>query len=176
MTKPDASSGTFRLFVAAWPPANVVADLAGLPRTEDPGVRWTPPENWHVTLRFLGPAAVDDVRRRLEAVELPFATARLGPRVRRLGRDGIVVPVAGVDALAATVIAATRDIGRPPDDRPFHGHLTLARLRRSNVRCALVGCSYDASFPIDEVVLARSTLTPSGARYDAVARWPTRLS
>ena len=42
-----------------WPPPEVVARLAALARPTVEGVRWTTPEQWHVTLRFLG--WVDDV-------------------------------------------------------------------------------------------------------------------
>lgn len=167
------TSGTYRLFLAAWPPADIVAQLEQLPRPDEPGVRWTPPQNWHVTLRFIGPAIIDEVRRRLDGVELPAATAQLGPEVRRLGRDGVVVPVTGVDALARAVTEVTRAVGRPPEDRPFRGHLTIARVRRGDDRCSLVGHRFGASFSVDEVVLARSTLSSTGAHYDAVTRWPT---
>ena len=45
-----------RLFVAVWPPEEVVAELTALPRKDGRGVRFVAPENWHVTLRFLGQA------------------------------------------------------------------------------------------------------------------------
>ena len=100
-----------------------------LPRPDQPGVRWVPPANWHVTLRFLGEAEATDVHARLAGVTLPAATAMFGPAVRRLGRSALVVPVAGLERLAAAVTAATADIGDPPGTRSFNGHLTLARLR-----------------------------------------------
>lgn len=160
-----------RLFVAVWPPPDVVEQLAALPRLDNPGVRWVLPASWHVTLRFIGTAVADAVMAGLDAVRLPSATAQLGPQVEHLGRDAVVVPVDGLAELAAAVVAATSDVGRPPDGRPFNGHLTLARLRRT--RSGLVGCSVDGSFRVTEVVLVRSTLTDAGAVYDHIARWPT---
>ena len=59
-----------RLFVAVWPPPEVLDVLAALPRTERPGVRWTTRDQWHVTLRFLGmadPAEAVEAVRRIEA-------------------------------------------------------------------------------------------------------------
>jgi 2'-5' RNA ligase len=50
-----------RLFVAVWPPNDVVDVLADLPRPDVAGVRWTTQGQWHVTLRFLGQVAADDV-------------------------------------------------------------------------------------------------------------------
>ncbi len=164
---------TARLFLAVWPPAEIVERLAALPRPDEPGVRWTPPENWHVTLRFLGSIRPDEVPAALDGVVLPVASLVIGPRVRRLGGDGIIAPVAGASALAATVVAATRRVGRPPGDREFAGHITLARLRRRGADCTLLGQPVDGQFAVRDVVLARSTLSPTGARYDIVARWPT---
>ncbi|MDQ1444823.1 MAG: hypothetical protein QOI20_1287, partial [Acidimicrobiaceae bacterium] len=43
-----------RLFVAVWPRPEVVDALARLPRPDVPGLRWTGPDHWHVTLVFLG--------------------------------------------------------------------------------------------------------------------------
>ena len=43
-----------RLFVAVWPPDEVVAELMALGRKDRRGVRFVHPERWHVTLRFLG--------------------------------------------------------------------------------------------------------------------------
>jgi RNA 2',3'-cyclic 3'-phosphodiesterase len=165
------SSEPARLFIAVWPPPEVVQRLAALPRPDEPDVRWMPAANWHVTLRFLGTARPDDVTPRLEGVDLPAAVARLGPHVERLGRDGVVVPVAGVTELATVVTAATRGVGRPPNDDPFSGHVTLARQRRRGTRCSLVGHPIQATFAVREIVLARSTLSSTGATYDAVATW-----
>jgi 2'-5' RNA ligase len=43
-----------RLFVAVWPNEEVTARIAALDRPEVRGLRWTTPDQWHVTLRFLG--------------------------------------------------------------------------------------------------------------------------
>ena len=89
-----------RLFVAVWSPPAFAEQLAFLPRPEQRGVRWVPPENWHVTLRFLGEADPADVGGRLDGATLSPATATLGPVVQRFGRGLVVVPVAGLDELA----------------------------------------------------------------------------
>lgn len=163
-----------RLFVAVWPTAEVVETLAALPRVGQHEVRWVPAENWHVTLRFFGEAEEDELAERLAGGAFPVALATYGPRVTRLG-DGVVVPVAGLADLAASVVAATADLGVPPGRRPFHGHLTLARLRRRD-RSGLLGHAIDATMPVEEVTLVRSTLHPTGARYEVIRRWPARLS
>src|SRR4051812_28143169 len=102
--------------------------LATLDRPDVPGLRWTEPDQWHVTLRFFGDADPDEIG------PLPQprgVTAVLGPATVRLGRHVLAVPVAGLEELAAAW----------PQDRPFRGHLTLARSRREPVPPRLVGVS-----------------------------------
>lgn len=157
-----------RLFVAVRPPDGVTAVLAGLRRPERAGVRWTTPDQWHATLRFLG--EVDDpgpVVAALDAAPLAATEAVVGPRVAALGRGAVVVPVAGLEDLAAGVTAATAALGARPEARRFRGHVTLARVRRGPVR-DLVGEEVAASFPVREVVVLRSHLGRGGARYEAL--------
>jgi 2'-5' RNA ligase len=164
-----------RLFVAVAPPPEVLDLLERLPRPAVDGLRWTAREQWHVTLRFLG--AVDDaalvVSALSSAVFMP-ATAVLGPQVSRFGQRVLHVPVAGLDDIAAAVVDATAGIGRPPEDRAFTGHVTLARprgRRRVDLR-PLAGGDVSATFPVGEVRLFSSNLHPHGARYEVVDRFP----
>lgn len=155
-----------RLFIGILPPGAVLDEVAGLRRPERPGVRWTTRDQWHVTLRFLGevpdPAPVADA---LDAAPLARCSAVLGPEVSPLGRRVVCVPVAGLDDLATGVVAATAGFGRPPEPRPFHGHLTLARVTRGSLR-DLLGEPVSARFDVLTVRLVRSRLGPQGARYD----------
>lgn len=165
-----------RLFVAVVPPDDVLDRLASLRRPARPGVRWTRREQWHVTLRFLGEvdeAAVPALVAALDAAPLdaappaaaavpaaappaaPPAAAVLGPRVAALGRRVVQIPVAGLDDLAAAVTAATATVGRPPEPRPFRGHVTLARVARGGLR-DLVGEPVAATFPVVDVRLVHS--------------------
>jgi 2'-5' RNA ligase len=155
-----------RLFVAVRPPDDVLDIVAGLRRPERAGVRWTTRDHWHATLRFLG--EVDDpapVAAALDAAPLSAAAASLGPRVAVLGRGVLMVPVEGLDDLAAAVTEVTRAFGRPPPDRPFRGHLTVARARRGAVR-DLAGEAVDVRFPVGDVRLVRSHLGRDGARHE----------
>lgn len=156
-----------RLFVAAHPPPEVVERIAALPRPASAGVRWVPPERWHVTLRFLGEADEAGAAAALAGLGAPRATARLGPAVSRLGRDVLCLPVAGLDDLAAAVVAATAGVGEPPEPRPFAGHLTLGRVRGRS--CGLAGTRFAATFEVGEVALVRSVLGPGGATHAVVA-------
>jgi 2'-5' RNA ligase len=157
-----------RLFVAAWPPEAVLDRLEALPRPVEPGVRYTRRDQWHVTLRFLGSCPVDDALVAFTQLAGGPAVAELGPAVSRLGRSVLVVPVRGLEDLAAAVRTATGDVGEPPDPRPFTGHVTVARLRHRPA-CRVAGQRIQAAFPVREVHLVRSHLHPDGARYESIA-------
>ena len=120
-----------RLFVAVWPPDDVLDRFADIERPKDQGVKWVPQENLHITLRFLGDADVDEVSDRLDGVLLPAATAVLGPAFDLLGERSLVTPVAGVDDLAAVVQQAVRGLGTERERKRFQGHITVARLART---------------------------------------------
>jgi 2'-5' RNA ligase len=159
-----------RLFVGVVPPGDVVERLAGL--RVDGGLRRVRREQLHVTLLFLGD--VDDPGTPvagLGAAVLPAATAVAGPAVARLGRSVLCVPVAGLDDLAATVVAATGH----PADRPFRGHVTLGRARgaRGAVPRSAAGQPVDLRWPVREVALVRSHPGAGGPRYETLASFPT---
>jgi RNA 2',3'-cyclic 3'-phosphodiesterase len=162
-----------RLFVATWPPPAVLDLLADLPRADQPGVRWTSRDQWHVTLRCLGEADADAVLAALQPVGAQCAPAHvtMGPRVGRLGRGVLIVPVAGLERVAAEAIRATAGIGKPPEPRPFLGHLTLARLK-SAPACGLTDRVVRATWTATEIALVQSVLHPHGARYSTVAVVP----
>ena len=162
-----------RLFVAVSPPEAVLERVAALDRPEVAGVRWTDRAQWHVTLRFLG--RVDDVAAAAEAVGRVRAApteASLGPAVGRFGQRVLHVPVTGLEAVAEAVVAATAHVGEPPEERPFAGHLTLARVTgRAKVDLrALAGQPVEGRWRVDEVCLVESHLSSKGARYETVAR------
>lgn len=159
---------TARLFVAVIPPPGVLDAVAALERRAEPGVRYTTREQWHVTLRFLGRADLDDAVGAFGRIAAAPARAALGPAVARLGRSTVVVPVAGLDALARATVAATADVGEPPDPRPFTGHLTVARLK-GRPACGVAGRPFRDGFEVGEVHLVRSHLDSSGARYELLA-------
>jgi 2'-5' RNA ligase len=164
-----------RLFVAVWPPPEVVAALAEVPRPALPDVRWTTPDRWHVTLRFLGDvASPDDAVAALSSVVAPVADAVVGPAVALVGRRILCVPVSGLEGVAEAVITATAGIGEPPPSRPFTGHVTLARTRGGGARGAAgaAGAAINVRWTVDAVQLVRSHLSPRGARYETVASQP----
>jgi 2'-5' RNA ligase len=136
-----------RMFVALVPPEPVLEDLATFlaPRQEaEPDLRWTRPEQWHVTLAFLPDVAdrhLDDLLARLERA----ARRRTAFTARLSGAGAFPNPArarvlwAGVDCgdaleelrrLATGARAAAAKAGTHVEGGPFHPHLTLARLGR----------------------------------------------
>lgn len=162
-----------RLFVAIWPPDDVLDRLADIERPKDQGVKWVPQENLHVTLRFLGEADETEVASRLDETLLPAATAVVGPAFDVLGERSLISPVAGVDELAQVVRQALRGVGTEPERTRFQGHLTLARLARNARPRRSAGRLFVASFEVHEIALVASTLHDTGAVYDTVATWKT---
>jgi 2'-5' RNA ligase len=162
-----------RLFVAIWPPDDVLDALADIERPRDQGVTWVPRENLHITLRFLGDADVDEVTARLDDVHLPAATAVVGPAFDLLGERSLISPVAGVDDLAAVVRQAVRGLGTERERPRFQGHITVARLARRSRPHRSAGRRFDATFAVTEVALVASTLRDTGAVYETLATWPT---
>lgn len=154
----------------------------------DPGcgaVRWGRPEGFHVTLRFLGPTPVERVPALAAAVRRE--TAGIAPFALALGPLGAfpderrprvvfvaVEPHEPVAALAAAVERGVVAAGLPPEARPFHGHLTLGRVRERRRRVRLPAGERPASapFPVDAVVLFRSDPSPEGSTYAPLERIP----
>lgn len=173
-----------RLFVAVRPPRDVVAAIekAVTPaRRAMVGPRWTTEDQWHVTLQFLGAVAdeaVADVSRALDPVSKvqPFPV-RLGgagafPRVSRariiwLGAQG---GADGLTDLARAVHTALEPLGFRPEEREYHPHVTVARLKMpgdvSPAVEALGEGAVGGAFLVNEVTLYESRTSRAGARYE----------
>ena len=167
-----------RLFVAVWPPPEIVERIAALDRPEVRGLRWTTVDQWHVTLRFLG--EVPDLDEAVAALSQGCWTiggpvvARMGPATDRFGARILHVPVAGLDEVAAAVTTMTGGVGEPPEDRPFRGHITLGRVRRGARIDLRPLCRWPLAgeWDVRAVDLVASHLHPGGARYETVFSRP----
>lgn len=162
--------------------------LAPLRRKRLP-VRWVPPENLHVTLRFLGDVT-RDLRAEVEgAVEAAVAgnepfPAALGspgafPRIdrARVLWVGLSEGDAAVRALARQVDSALRPLDFAPEKR-FHPHITVGRVKAPLHRDAADRFSALEIVPhrtmVTSVDMMRSTLTPEGAVYEIIRKIPLR--
>jgi RNA 2',3'-cyclic 3'-phosphodiesterase len=177
-----------RLFVAVTPPPEVLDELSSataVVRSARPELRWTRPDQWHLTLAFLG--EVDDPTRADLSVRLGRAAAghppmrlalhgagRFGDRVLWTRVEGDVVALRG---LAASVRAAARRARIVVEDRPYRPHLTLARGSEHEdlrpVVDALAGFA-GRTWTAGELHLVRSHLGAGPertSRYEALTTW-----
>jgi 2'-5' RNA ligase len=163
-----------RLFVATWPPPEVVAVLAALDRPGLPGVRWSAPEQWAVKLRPLGQVqqrVVGPLSQALEAelAGAPAVACRLGPATRRLGGQWLGAPVHWLDDLAAAVFEATRGLVPVTHPQPFQADVVLARGR---VPRELAGRPVAASLTARSVSLVADRSSPAAPRLEDLATFP----
>jgi 2'-5' RNA ligase len=162
-----------RLFVAVWPSTEVLDTIAAFERPDVRGLRWTTPDQWHVTLRFMGECDGDEATAAFLAIEADPVEVTMGPTTGRFGRRILYVPTEGLLSLATATVAATAGVGKPPDPRPFAGHLTLARSRRGDADLGpLAGLPLAGQWTPDQLTLVSSRLDPAGARYEIVESLP----
>lgn len=141
------------------------------------GVRWSRPEGYHVTLRFLGNVERERIaelaKRVAERVEAlaPFRVHLGAPRAFPPGRSPRVIavavePEAPLAALAARVEEGVVAAGLEPERRRFRAHLTIGRVRNRRIP-SLEGVAAPDGPAIDvrEVVLYRSDLDREGSVY-----------
>ena len=177
-----------RLFLAVdVPETAVLAVTAAIEpwRVAFPNVRWVRPENWHITLKFLGATAADSVPWVEEAVGGIVSTHhRVTVDVRGLGAfpsaERARVLWAGVDDAETALDALVTDLetGLAPvfreEIRRFHPHLTVARSEPPVRLPADYGDTPLATepFAIEQVVLYRSRLQAGATRYEQLGTFP----
>ncbi len=125
-----------RLFTALEVPPDVRFALA-LSRGGLVGARWADPENYHITLRFIGDIdarLADEVVESLDEVSRPSVAISFeglawfgGDKPRAIVAK--INPTAELSDLAADHERRFRRLGLPAETRNFTPHVTLARMR-----------------------------------------------
>jgi 2'-5' RNA ligase len=161
-----------------------------------PDVRWVDPETFHITLQFLGETKrLDEIQRALQSVraapiELSFRNAGFfpSPKSPRVFWVGIEADQ-NLQELATLIGHALRPLGFEPDAAPFKPHLTLARagsgrphpvprersapaLQELRTRLESLGPLEFGTMTAHEFYLYESKLSPAGARYTKLSRYP----
>ena len=147
-------------------------------RAKDDGLRWSTPDQWHVTLVFLG--EVDDeararLVRELAEVRQPVLTLQMG-RLGVFERAGILHADVEVSPellrLYEAVAAAVRRVRLEVEDRPYRAHITLARARNKDGRKTIGRLRHWAEqqrlsvrWKATEFLLYESQLSPGGSKY-----------
>jgi RNA 2',3'-cyclic 3'-phosphodiesterase len=173
-----------RLFTALEIPREVGMTLSML-RGGLPGARWIDPENYHVTLRFIGDIdhalareiadLLNQVRRRRFEVRFNGLHSFGGRKPRAVVATIPVVPA--LAELQAEQERIMQRVGLEPEGRKFVPHVTLARLRESSSRevadyLATRGLVPAPSFPVERFVLYSSRSSVGGGPYVVEAAYP----
>jgi 2'-5' RNA ligase len=153
-------------------------------------VRWVPPENIHLTMKFLGDVEgskipllqdnLQDETSRCQPFEIRVGGLGAFPNQRRprVVWIGVQAPAA-LSALVQAVEAATVPLGFPTEERSFSPHLTLGRVSQhaSPDEAAALGALLARTVvgelgktKIHSVTLYRSDLRPTGSVYSAISQ------
>jgi 2'-5' RNA ligase len=125
-----------RLFVALELPWELRQRLALL-ATGIPGARWVPPENHHLTLRFIGEVPgyradeIDQALAGLKAPGFPLVLSGIGTFTKGGRSISLWVGVErspALEHLQTKIETALQRCGVEPERRKFQPHVTLARL------------------------------------------------
>lgn len=140
------------------------------------GVRWTAPENLHVTLKFLGEveeprlSAVKEALGRIKQPPFEMGVEGMGtfPRIVWVGCTGPVGP------LAAAVEEACTALGFERERRAFTPHATIGRLKdpRAGRRLKLDPEAAFGRQRVESFRLMKSLLGPDGPVYSDLAVFP----
>jgi 2'-5' RNA ligase len=169
--------GMPRLFTALEVPPQIAFSLSLL-RGGLPGARWIDPENYHMTLRFIGDIdnrMADEVVRALAKVDRPSFDLSLegldalgGKKPHSIAACVKVSPA--LRELQAEHERIIQRIGLEPERRKFRPHVTLARIRTASegdaaAYLALRGDFRTAPFPVGRFVLLSSRDSKGGGPY-----------
>jgi RNA 2',3'-cyclic 3'-phosphodiesterase len=165
-----------------------VADSLSMMRGGLPGARWIDPENYHLTLRFIGD--IDDALAR----DIAGLLGRVQRRPFELRLDGLTsfggrkprAVVASVTAVAPLLeLQAEQErllqrLGLEPEGRKYIPHVTLARLRETSSwqvadYLSARGHFRSAAFEVSRFVLFSSRSSVGGGPYVVEVAYPLGL-
>jgi 2'-5' RNA ligase len=193
----ENSTERFRLFVAISVPDAVRNEMIRVqcelqPLVPRGAVRWAKPEQFHLTLRFLGDVPVE----RVPALQETVNAVCLGSPALCLRAQGVGffpnarsprVIWAGVDddenrlaELQEKIESAVRPFTAEQGGEDFAGHVTLGRFKQFNrleireltTRAETMKDRQFGEWTAREIEIIRSELSPAGARYTLLAAFP----
>ncbi len=156
-------------------------------RKRYPDLRWVHPDSLHITLKFCGEGSPETVEQFAASFGRLCGSAGISPFGLIPGASGglpslsrmrtLCVGVEGekevLRAAAETAEKAGEECGLPRSARPFLPHITLARAR-TPLRLLREELPEFPPFAwtVEEIVLMKSTLRPSGPEYAPLFSWP----
>lgn len=177
-----------RLFVGLSIPADIRARLHLL-KEDMAGARWTPLENYHITLAYIGEADETfekDTRAALAAVSQEVFSLTLKGMGSFAQAEDADVLWAGVEKNAALsllkekICKALEERNVPFDKRPYAPHVTLARFRDANKESVARFMREQSAFmagPFDvkSFMLYNSHVADNGPVYKELEAYPLML-
>jgi RNA 2',3'-cyclic 3'-phosphodiesterase len=184
-----------RSFFAIALPTAIKERLAGQIRILSPdtsGIKWVDPGQIHLTLKFFGSIATEIVDKIIESTKrvtsekqrFSLTLKGLGgfPHIRRprIIWAGLSRDLEALLKLVEELEIAYEQIGIAREDRPFHPHLTLGRNKTNQPNATLFqrlsGWVEEESepFKVEEVLLYKSDLKPSGPVYSKICSFPLK--
>lgn len=174
---------TVRLFAAVELPDVLRSQLAGLQK-DFPGIRWTAPENMHLTLRFIGEVGrkeADRARAVLRKVRVaPFVVCLRGLGLFKRRRQTVLwaslehsAPLLDLKRQADAKLAEA--IGLRTEQGSFAPHITLSRIRTgvsAVLREQAAGHAFAGErFAVESFTLFSSVLSSTGASHAPLERY-----
>jgi RNA 2',3'-cyclic 3'-phosphodiesterase len=174
-----------RLFTGIEVPDPVALRLS-LKRGGLHGARWIDPENYHITLRFIGDVDHAVANEVTDALDRLAHSEAFNIRLSHLGAFGGDKPralFAGVEnnpamqRLQAAQERVLQRLGLEPESRKFTPHVTLARLRGTSAEdmarfMAFAGRFEPIEFPVGRFVLFSSRDSVGGGPYLVEQAYP----
>ena len=194
---------TYRTFVAIELPdalrARLIEHIQQL-RSELPDTRasWSREQNLHLTLKFLGDVSVGEIPNLSNAIARavsglkPFELMVAGcgvfplrgrPNVLWIGVSPSAHPTSNtqhpISLLHSAIENECAAAGFSREQRAFHPHLTVARLRKTGGERGLAEAHENLgfrpeTFPVSEVVVFKSQLLHQGSKHSAISRHALR--
>ncbi len=181
-----------RLFIAIDIPEHIkreISELIDILRKYDVDIKWVIPENIHITLKFLG-ATPETLIGKIRESLLPIVSS-YEPFYISIQSTGVFPnekypKVMWIGIMDSDLLKELRDsiettsslLGFQKDDKEFHPHLTLGRVRDQKGMLSLkkelkmFRDKLFGDFLVDQVKLMKSELKPKGAEYTCIFSFP----
>ena len=185
---------SLRLFTAIETPPLIkpkIGEIRDRLRESGADVKWESDEKLHATIKFLGDTyerLLPEIVSSLEGVVQTFSQTdvryggvgcfpnRLAPRVIWVGMEDLK---GSLNLLHDGIETALTGLGFEKEERAFHAHVTLGRVKSERGVQSLIRMMESITFesqpvPIREVALIKSELKPNGSVYTTLKTIPLR--
>jgi 2'-5' RNA ligase len=169
---------TLRLFFAIEVPEETRNEIARFGATLDRSWKPSRPQQLHITLAFMAEvapaglaeviAAGEEAAEKVAAFNVSISDTEVFPES---GEPRVLyAKVDGGQSFLDLASSLRQTLGNLADNKKVKPHLTLARARGDRAARKVLR-KFKGSWPVNEIVLFKSTLTPEGARHEVVQKF-----